>query len=49
MPANSGPAVLDVVRHADASDRINAYPDCPRCLETPVLDVLKQGTTGPTV
>src|SRR5690349_20943652 len=45
MPARSAPAVLDVVRHAAAGDRVSAYRDCPRCPETPVLHVLKLGTS----
>src|SRR5579859_6298783 len=48
IPAGSGPAVLYLVRHAAARAELSMCPGCPRCLKTPVLDVLKLGTAGGT-
>src|SRR6516164_6344684 len=48
IPARCGPAVLHVVRHAAAHAGLSSYLNCPRCLETPVLDVLKLGTARRT-
>jgi hypothetical protein len=48
IPAGSGPAVLYLVRHAVPDPGLSTCPDCPRCLETPVLKVLRLGTTRGT-
>src|SRR5258708_3392378 len=41
--AGSGPAVRYLVRHAAAHAEPSMCPGCPRCLETPVLNVLETG------
>src|SRR5256885_15938870 len=46
IPAGSGPAVLYLLRHAAAHAGISTCPGCPRCLETPVLNVLNLDTTS---
>src|SRR5579871_3014047 len=45
IPAGSGPAVLYDVRHAAAQAELTQARNCPRCLQTPVLNVLRLDTT----
>src|SRR5579871_3888538 len=48
IPAGSGPAVLYDVRHAAAQAELTQARNCPRCLQTPVLNVLRLDTTRGT-